>query len=156
MRKFDAGIRHVIDTGVVKVRTHHPMTGLDMLKVMKISKEQAMQRMGRAGREAPGKCYRTYTQEEFDRLEDTTVPEIKRCNLTGVILQLLAIGIDITTFGFMDEPPKQGVEAAMKCLENLGAITGMGFFFYSNKCVRVFICKGRYFLEIRLLDIAGK
>ncbi|XP_032666227.1 ATP-dependent RNA helicase DHX33 isoform X2 [Odontomachus brunneus] len=118
------GIRHVIDTGVAKVRTHHPMTGLDMLKVEKISKEQARQRMGRAGREAPGKCYRTYTQEEFDRLEDTTIPEIKRCNLTGVVLQLLAIGIDITTFDFMDQPPKQGIDTAMKCLENLGAITG--------------------------------
>ncbi|EFN89703.1 ATP-dependent RNA helicase DHX33 [Harpegnathos saltator] len=118
------GIRHVIDTGVVKVRTHHPMTGLDMLKVEKISKEQAKQRMGRAGREAPGKCYRTYTQEEFDKLEDTTVPEIKRCNLAGVALQLLAIGIDITTFDFMDKPPKEGVDIAVKCLEKLGAVRG--------------------------------
>ncbi|XP_014488584.1 PREDICTED: putative ATP-dependent RNA helicase DHX33 [Dinoponera quadriceps] len=118
------GIRHVIDTGVVKVRTHHPMTGLDMLKVEKISKEQARQRMGRAGREAPGKCYRTYTQEEYDRLENTTVPEIKRCNLAGVALQLLAIGIDITTFDFMDKPPKEGVDVAVKCLEKLGAVRG--------------------------------
>lgn len=124
----------MIDTGVVKVRTHHPITGLDMLKVEKISKEQARQRMGRAGREAPGKCYRTYTQEEFDRLEDTTVPEIKRCNLAGVALQLLAIGIDITTFDFMDKPPKEGVDIAVKCLEKLGAVTGM-FFFIFKKCI---------------------
>lgn len=118
------GIRHVIDTGVVKARTHHPTTGLDVLKVEQISKAQAWQRTGRAGREAPGKCYRTYTKDEFERMKEMPVPEIQRCSLAGVALQLLAIGVDITSFDFMDRPPKEAVDVAVTCLEKLGAVKG--------------------------------
>ncbi|XP_029160100.1 ATP-dependent RNA helicase DHX33-like [Nylanderia fulva] len=118
------GIRHVIDTGVVKARTHHPMTGLDMLRVEKISQAQAWQRTGRAARESPGKCYRAYTREEFEKMKDMPVPEIQRCSLAGVAIQLLAIGVDITTFDFMDKPSKEGVDVAVKCLEKLGAVKG--------------------------------
>lgn len=118
------GIRHVIDTGVVKARTHHPTTGLDMLRVEKISQAQAWQRAGRAARESPGRCYRAYTREEFEKMKNMPVPEIQRCSLAGVALQLLAIGVDITTFDFMDKPPKEGVDVAVKCLEKLGAVKG--------------------------------
>ncbi|KAF7384800.1 hypothetical protein HZH68_014412 [Vespula germanica] len=118
------GIRHVIDTGVVKARTHHPTTGLDVLKVEQISKAQAWQRTGRAAREAPGKCYRTYTKDEFERMKEMPVPEIQRCSLAGVALQLLAIGVDITSFDFMDRPPKEAVDVAVTCLEKLAAVKG--------------------------------
>ncbi|XP_058794308.1 ATP-dependent RNA helicase DHX33 [Phymastichus coffea] len=118
------GIRYVIDTGVVKQRTHHPTTGMDILRVDKASKAQAWQRMGRAGREAPGKCYRTLTREQFDQLNEMPVPEIQRCSLAGVALQLLAIGIDITTFDFMDKPPADSIDTAVTCLEKLGAVKG--------------------------------
>ncbi|CAD1472068.1 unnamed protein product [Heterotrigona itama] len=118
------GIRHVIDTGVVKARTHQPTTGLDVLRVEKVSKAQAWQRTGRAGRETAGKCYRTYTNEEFERMKEMPVPEIQRCSLAGVALQLLAIGVDITTFDFMDKPPKEAVDVAVNCLEKLGAVKG--------------------------------
>ncbi|XP_020284951.1 putative ATP-dependent RNA helicase DHX33 [Pseudomyrmex gracilis] len=118
------GIRYVIDSGVVKVRTHHPTTGLDMLRVEKVSKAQAWQRTGRAGREAPGKCYRVFTLQEFEKMKEMPVPEIQRCSLAGVALQLLAISIDITNFDFMDKPPKEGIDVALNCLEKLGAIRG--------------------------------
>lgn len=45
---------------------------------MRISKAQALQRTGRAGRESSGTCYRIYTEEEFDSLKKNTVPEILR------------------------------------------------------------------------------
>jgi len=115
----------VIDTGAVKIRTHHPTTGLNVLKVEKVSKAQAWQRTGRAAREAPGKCYRTYTQEEFEKMQEMSTPEIQRCSLAGIGLQLLAIGVDVTTFDFMDKPPKESVDVAVNCLEKLGAIKGM-------------------------------
>ncbi|XP_015186996.1 PREDICTED: putative ATP-dependent RNA helicase DHX33 [Polistes dominula] len=118
------GIRHVIDTGVVKARTHHPTTGLDVLKVEQISKAQAWQRTGRSAREAPGKCYRTYTKDEFERMKEMPLPEIQRCSLAGVALQLLAIGVDITSFEFMDKPPKEAVDVAVTCLEKLAAVKG--------------------------------
>ena len=60
----------------------------DLLKVVKVSKAQSLQRSGRAGRESEGNCYRMLTRDEFDRLPDETVPEIKRCNLTNVIMQV--------------------------------------------------------------------
>ncbi|XP_034951798.1 ATP-dependent RNA helicase DHX33 isoform X2 [Chelonus insularis] len=119
-----SGIRHIIDTGVVKIRTHHSTTGLDVLKVEKVSKAQAWQRTGRAGRESAGKCYRTFTKEEFALMKEMPIPEIQRCSLAGVALQLLAIGIDITTFEFMDKPPKDSVKVAVSCLERLEAVKG--------------------------------
>lgn len=62
---------------------------------------------GRAGREGPGKCFRLYPENEFDKLEDSTKPEIKRCNLSNVILQLKALGVDdIIGFDFMEKPSR--------------------------------------------------
>ena len=76
-----------------------------MLTVQWVSKAQAWQRTGRAGREASGRCYRLYTEDEFGRLSENTTPEILRCNLSSVILQLLAIGVhDVEHFDFMDLP----------------------------------------------------
>lgn len=125
----------MIDTGVVKARTHHPTTGLDVLRVEKVSKAQAWQRTGRAGREAAGKCYRNYTKEEFERMKEMPVPEIQRCSLAGVALQLLAIGVDITTFDFMDKPPKEAVDVAVTCLEKLGAVKGESLSFNDGKII---------------------
>ncbi|KAL7292458.1 hypothetical protein TKK_0014037 [Trichogramma kaykai] len=121
------GIRTVIDTGVVKQRTHNPHTGFDALKVEKVSKAQAFQRLGRAGREAPGVCYRTYTESEFEKFKEMPIPEIQRSSLSGVALSLLAIKIDITKFNFMDKPPQEAIENAMSCLEKLGAVSGTPF-----------------------------
>lgn len=62
---------------------------------------------GRAGRERPGKCFRLYTEDLYRKLEDSTVPEIKRCNLANVVLQLKAFGIDdVLGFDFMDKPSR--------------------------------------------------
>ncbi|KAL0698893.1 hypothetical protein Bca4012_055015 [Brassica carinata] len=100
-------IRYVVDTGVVKARTYDPSKGMESLDVVPTSKAQALQRSGRAGREGPGKCYRLYPQREFEKLEDSTKPEIKRCNLSNVILQLKALGIDdIDGFDFIDKPSR--------------------------------------------------
>lgn len=60
---------------------------------------------GRAGREGPGKCFRLYQESSFERLSDSTVPEIKRLDLSNVILQLKALGVDdIFGFDFMEKP----------------------------------------------------
>uniref|UniRef100_A0AAY4E6V9 ATP-dependent RNA helicase DHX33 n=1 Tax=Denticeps clupeoides TaxID=299321 RepID=A0AAY4E6V9_9TELE len=101
-----SGIKFVIDTGMVKAKRYNPDSGLEVLAVQRVSKAQAWQRAGRAGREDSGSCYRLYTEEEFDNLTGMTVPEIQRCNLTSVVLQLLALGIsDVLNFDFMSKPP---------------------------------------------------
>jgi ATP-dependent RNA helicase DHX33 len=105
------------------VSTHIPATGMDILRVQKIAKSQAWQRAGRAGRQASGFCYRTYTLQEFEKMPSVAVPEIQRCSLSSVVLQLLALGIqDPANFDFMDKPPPELVQAAMNELHLLGAI----------------------------------
>ena len=101
----------------------HPKTGLDILKVQPVSKAQARQRLGRAGRETSGVCYRLFTEEQFDELKEMTMPEIQRCNLASVVLQLMALGIsDVLHFDFLDHPPQDAIENALEQLVVLGAV----------------------------------
>lgn len=104
------------------MKKYDATTGLDSLRVTKISQAQAWQRTGRAGRESDGICYRVYTAKEYDLFDKMTKPEILRCNLSSSILQLLATGVNIETFDFMDKPPREAIELAFKQLKQLGAI----------------------------------
>lgn len=118
------GIRYVIDPGVVKARIYDADAGIESLDILKTSKAQALQRSGRAGREGPGKCYRLYPESEFDKFEDSTTPEIKRCDLSNVILQLKALGIDdIAGFDFIDKPNRTAIIRSLESLFLLGALT---------------------------------
>ncbi|KAL3280649.1 hypothetical protein HHI36_003885 [Cryptolaemus montrouzieri] len=117
-----SGIRYIIDSGMVKVRSFHPATGLEMLKIQRISQEQAWQRTGRAGRDSEGCCYRLYTRSQFELMSKSSTPEIQRANLNSVVLQLLALGIQAQYFDFMSKPPPDAVAAALEQLKLLGAI----------------------------------
>lgn len=116
------GIRCVIDSGFVKRRIYSPTTGLDVLRIVRISQAQAWQRCGRAGRDSPGICYRTYTQHEMNAFENMPKPEILQSNISSTVLQLLALGIDCKSFDFMDKPSPEAMDAAYKKLESLGAV----------------------------------
>ncbi|KAG9322593.1 hypothetical protein KVV02_007906 [Mortierella alpina] len=116
-------IRYVIDTGCHKSRGYNARVGIESLLVEPISKSSARQRMGRAGREAPGLCFRLYTEDSFDLLEEDAIPEIKRCNLESAILSLKATGIEnVTEFDFMDRPSKSGL---LRSLEHLYALEAL-------------------------------
>ncbi|KAL9271709.1 Pre-mRNA-splicing factor ATP-dependent RNA helicase DEAH10-like protein [Drosera capensis] len=118
------GIKYVIDPGVVKARTYNAHTGMESLVIVPTSKAQAHQRRGRAGREGPGKCFRLYPEYEFEKLCDSTVPEIKRCNLCHAILQLKALGVeDIIGFDFMEKPSRMAIIKSVEQLILLGALT---------------------------------
>ncbi|KAM9847139.1 ATP-dependent RNA helicase DHX33 [Aulostomus maculatus] len=118
-----SGIKYVIDTGMVKAKRFNPDSGLEVLAVQRVSKAQAWQRAGRAGREDSGSCFRLYTEQEFDSLVPMTLPEIQRCNLAGVMLQLMALGIpDVMNFDFMSKPSLEAVHSAVEHLELLGAV----------------------------------
>ncbi|XP_027373029.1 ATP-dependent RNA helicase DHX33 isoform X2 [Bos indicus x Bos taurus] len=117
------GIKYVVDTGMVKAKKYNPDSGLEVLAVQRVSKTQAWQRTGRAGREDSGICYRLYTEDEFEKFEKMTVPEIQRCNLASVMLQLLAMKIpNVLTFDFMSKPSPDHIQAAIAQLELLGAL----------------------------------
>lgn len=108
---------------MVKSRAYDPRNGMEALKVVPISKASARQRAGRAGREQAGKCFRLFTEEDFESLQDFTLPEIVRSNLATVVLQMKSMGIDdIVNFDFMDAPSKGGLISAMEVLKILGAL----------------------------------
>jgi HrpA-like RNA helicase len=121
------GVRFVIDTGFVKAKAYNPNNGLEILKVIPISKASARQRMGRAGREAPGKCFRLYTEETYESLDEFTEPEIVCCNLSTVVLQLKSMGVkNIQNFEFMSSPSKESITKSLQTLYILGAINKKG------------------------------
>ena len=84
---------------------------------------QARQRAGRAGREGRGRCYRLYPEAVFGELAEETVPEILRCPLSSVALQLLALGVaDLLSFDFMAAPEEEALVQALEGLYLLGAV----------------------------------
>lgn len=92
-------------------------------QVVPTSQAQARQRAGRAGREAPGKCFRLYPEAAFAALPATAVPEIQRSNLATVALQLKAVGVaDVLGFEFLDPPPRAALLHALELLFALGAM----------------------------------
>lgn len=67
---------------------------MDILSVVNISKAQAIQRAGRAGREADGKCYRLYSNLDYEKFDEMPTPEILRSNLASVTFFLKKIDFD--------------------------------------------------------------
>ncbi|GAA99231.1 hypothetical protein E5Q_05925 [Mixia osmundae IAM 14324] len=121
------GVRYVIDTGMQKEKRHHAAQGLDSLLVEKISKSSAMQRAGRAGREEDGECFRLYTEEDYNALEASSLPEIKRVSLSFALLHLMASGSeDVYTFDFLDAPAVDSIKMAMLTLHALQAVSDEG------------------------------
>jgi len=119
---------YVIDTGFCKQKTYDPRTGMESLIVTPISKASAQQRAGRAGRTAPGKCFRLFTKWAYENeLEENTIPEIQRTNLGNVVLLLKSLGInDLLHFDFMDPPPAETLIRALEQLYALGALNDRG------------------------------
>ncbi|XP_068379897.1 probable ATP-dependent RNA helicase DHX35 isoform X3 [Eschrichtius robustus] len=118
-----SGIVYVIDCGFVKLRAYNPRTAIECLVVVPVSQASASQRAGRGGRSRSGKCFRLYTEEAFDQLPQSTVPEMQRSNLAPVILQLKALGIDnVLRFHFMSPPPAQSMVQALELLYALGGL----------------------------------
>ncbi|KAK6930847.1 DEAD/DEAH box helicase domain [Dillenia turbinata] len=124
------GVVYVIDSGYVKQRQYNPSTGMYSLDVVQISKVQANQRAGRAGRTCPGKCYRLYPSFVYnEEFLDVTVPEIQRSSLAGSVLYLKSLDlpdIDILKFDFLDPPSSESLEDALKQLYLIDAINENG------------------------------
>lgn len=118
------GIVYVIDPGYVKENVYNPQTGMSNLVVVPCSRASANQRSGRAGRVGPGKCFRLYTKFAYmNEMDESTMPEIQRTNLNGVVLQLKSLGInELLDFDFMDPPP---TEALIGALNQLFALQGL-------------------------------
>ncbi|XP_060703858.1 probable ATP-dependent RNA helicase DHX40 isoform X2 [Hemiscyllium ocellatum] len=122
------GIRYVVDCGFVKQLNHNPRVGLDILEVVPISKSEAVQRAGRAGRTSAGKCYRIYSKLFWETcMPDHMVPEIQRTSLSFVILTLKCLGVNnVIGFPYLDSPEERHILEALKNLYQNDAIDRSG------------------------------
>jgi ATP-dependent helicase HrpB len=121
------GVTGVVDSGLARVLQFDPAVGLDRLKLVPISRASADQRAGRAGRTRPGVCVRLWSELSHRARPEQTEPEIRRVDLAGAVLQLLAAGEnDVLRFPWLEPPREATVDRALALLRRLGAIDGGG------------------------------
>ena len=121
------GIRIVIDSGWMRVSRFSPRTGMSRLETIKVSRNSADQRRGRAGRIGPGTCYRLWTKAEDARLILRNTPEILAADLASLCLTLAAWGVaELRELKWIDVPPQAAYCQARKILQELGALDSGG------------------------------
>ena len=117
------GVTVVIDSGLMRVPRYSPRTGMSRLETVPVSSSSADQRRGRAGRLAPGSCYRLWTEQEDGRLAARNTPEILESDLTSLALELAAWGIaEPQELQWLDLPPRAAWLQAGELLRELGAL----------------------------------
>lgn len=117
------GIMFVVDTGLARMSRYAPRLRTNRLPIEPVSQAAANQRMGRCGRTADGVCIRLYTAKDFGAREPFTLPEIKRSNLAGVILSMIAHRLgSIDTFPFLEPPSRTAITEGYTQLRELGAL----------------------------------
>ncbi len=117
------GVTAVIDSGLARVASDSPWTGLPSLKVARVSQASCRQRAGRAARTQPGRVVRLYTEQDYLRRPEQDAPDIVRRELSETLLALRAMGL--RGFGdlhWLDAPPEDAATAAGELLQRLGAI----------------------------------
>jgi len=121
------GVVAVVDSGLARVASFSPARGLPSLRLAKVSRASAAQRAGRAGRTRPGRALRLYTRHDHDTRPAHDVPEIRRVDLTGTVLELRAMGVgDLAAFGWFEAPEPAALAAAEALLVRLGALDRAG------------------------------
>ena len=117
------GVRIVVDAGLARTARFDPVTGMSGLVTTRVSRAAADQRRGRAGRLAPGTCYRLWPQEETRALEPAIPAEILSVDLAPLALDLAAWGVDDpAALRFLDPPPAAAFAQARELLARLGAL----------------------------------
>lgn len=114
------GVTAVVDSGLVRLASHSPWSGIPRLQVVRTSQASAEQRAGRAGRTAAGVCLRLYTRSDFLARPAFHPPEIQRQDLSRLVLQLLDLGVT-EPLPWLDAPDPEALQAAQGLLERLGA-----------------------------------
>ncbi len=119
------GVRLVIDSGLARIPRYDPCRGINTLLIEKISRAAADQRAGRAGRTAPGHCLRLWTEHDQTGRPAQELSEVKRLDLSEVLLTLKASGVnDVRSFRWLEAPAAPALERAEELLSDLGAIAG--------------------------------
>jgi len=121
------GVRVVIDSGLSRRSRFSPRTGMARLETLRVSRAAADQRRGRAGRTAPGICYRLWTEAEDATLQPFAAPEILEGDLAPLALDLAAAGVtDPSELPWLDAPPAAAFSQARELLRQLNALDDLG------------------------------
>ena len=116
------GIDTVIDSGLSKRSIYDANSGMDRLVTQKISKAEARQRMGRAGRLNPGVCYKLWSKTQDGSFPDFSPSQIENSDLTPFALELAMWGSNIDGLALLTRPNKKALSEAYKVLQMLGAV----------------------------------
>jgi ATP-dependent helicase HrpB len=114
------GVVAVVDSGLARVASHSPWSGLPRLELRRISRASAAQRAGRAGRTRPGRCLRLYGRGDHDARPEFDAPEIARQDLAETLLLLAVLGA--SDLEWLEPPPAASAGAARALLGRLGAL----------------------------------
>lgn len=120
------GVRVVVDGGLMRVPRFDPGTGMTRLDTLRVTRDAADQRRGRAGRTAPGICYRLWTRLEEEGMVPARAPEIREADLTPVVLDLAAFGAGPDELAWLDPPAPAALAHARELLQELEALAPDG------------------------------
>lgn len=121
------GVMCVIDSGLARIARYDANRGINTLLVERISQASSDQRAGRAGRTAPGRCLRLWSEAEHHERAPQELPEIRRLDLAEVVLTLKAAGVDdLRTFRWLEKPDAISLAHAEELLTDLGALNHEG------------------------------
>lgn len=121
------GVRVVVDGGLERRQRFDPNTGMSRLETVAISRAAADQRRGRAGRTAPGECYRLWSEATQAALKAQTPAEILEADLAPLALDLACWGArDPTSLAWLDVPPPSTLAQARELLLRLEALDVQG------------------------------
>lgn len=119
------GVSIVVDGGYSRVPRFDPRSGFTRLETIRVTRDAADQRAGRAGRLGPGICYRLWSQGSHGALVANRNPEILDADLAPLMLELAQWGISqISDLTWVTPPPAGAVSQAFELLEALGAVQG--------------------------------
>jgi ATP-dependent helicase HrpB len=150
------GVRVVIDSGLVRAPRFEPDLGLTRLETLRVSRAAADQRRGRAGRTAPGVCYRLWEEAATGSLPAFAQPEIVSADLSGLLLDLAAWGArDPGELAWLDPPPAPAVTEARALLRDLGALDAAGAITPRGKAMRGLPLPPRLARMVLLAELHG-
>jgi ATP-dependent helicase HrpB len=120
------GVRVVVDAGLERRSMFDPVSGMSRLETQRIARASAEQRAGRAGRTAPGVCYRLWSESADRSLAAYAAPEIAVADLVPLALDLAAWGTSAGELRWLDPPPAATLAGARDLLTRLGALDAGG------------------------------
>jgi ATP-dependent helicase HrpB len=120
-------IRIVIDSGLTRRSRFDPSSGMSRLITERVTKAEAIQRMGRAGRTNTGVCYKLWTKGEEGGLKPFPEPEILISDLSPLAMELAAWGVsNPKNLPFLTQPKSSDFQTAQELLRDLGALNDNG------------------------------